>query len=215
MSAPVAPLTYEHAAALERTLALGGVAVFPADTVYGLCCDPDDERAVRRLYQLKGRPAERPAAVMFFALPAAVAALGEELAPAERAAVAALLPGPVTLLLPNRARRFLPACGPDPDTLGLRVPALPAALAALAAVARAAMQSSANLSGGADARVLEQVPRSIRAGADLVLDGGPLPGTPSTVIDLREYERHGSWSALREGALPAASVAAILDAAHP
>ena len=97
------------AARLESALASGGVAVFPADTVYGLGCDPDDEPAVRRLYELKGRPAARPAAVMFFDRERAVGAL-PELESAERRAIEALLPGPVTLLLPNRAHRFpLPA----------------------------------------------------------------------------------------------------------
>ena len=99
--------------------------MFPTDTVYGLCCDPEDERAVRRLYELKGRPARRPAAVMFFALEPALAAL-PELASASARALRALLPGPVTLLLPNR-RQPLSARGGRPEpapTLGLRVPAL-------------------------------------------------------------------------------------------
>ena len=61
---------------------------------------------------------------MFFALEPALDAL-PELRDAERAALAALLPGPVTLLLANRARRFAPACRIDPATLGLRVPRLP------------------------------------------------------------------------------------------
>jgi L-threonylcarbamoyladenylate synthase len=195
---------------LEECLADGGVAVFPADTVYGVCCDPDDERAVRRLYELKGRPAARPAAVMFFALEPALSTLSE-LRDAERAALRALLPGPVTLLLPNPRLRFGPACGPDPATLGLRVPRLPAQLAALRVVARAAMQSSANLSGEPDARRLTEVPKSIRAGADLVLDGGELPGTPSTVVDLRDYRQTGEWRVLREGALGSEGVRELLS----
>jgi L-threonylcarbamoyladenylate synthase len=194
---------------LEVCLANGGVAVFPADTVYGLCCDPDNERAVRRLYELKGRPAERPAAVMFFALEPALSTLSE-LRDGERAALKALLPGPVTLLLANPRMRFGPACGPDPATLGLRVPHLPARLAALRSVGRPVMQSSANLSGGADARRLADVPESIRAGADLVLDGGELPGTPSTVVDLRDYQQTGKWRVLREGALERSALERLL-----
>jgi L-threonylcarbamoyladenylate synthase len=197
------------ARSLEACLADGGVAVFPADTVYGLCCDPGNERAVRRLYELKGRPAERPAAVMFFALEPALSTLSE-LRDAERAALRALLPGPVTLLLPNPRLRFGPACGPDPATLGLRVPRLPARLAALRSVARGAMQSSANLSGGSDARRLTDVPESLRAGADLVLDGGELPGTPSTVIDLRDYQAAREWRVVREGALGEEAVRRLL-----
>jgi L-threonylcarbamoyladenylate synthase len=204
-----APLGEADARRLEQCLAGGGVAVFPADTVYGLCCDPDDERAVRRLYELKGRPAERPAAVMFFAVEQVFSAL-DELGEDELAVLEALLPGPVTLLLPNPRHRFAAACGPDPTTLGLRVPHMPPRLAALRSMSRPAMQSSANLSGEPDARRLGEVPEGIRAGADLVLDGGELPGTPSTVIDLRDYRRTGAWRVVREGALARAQLARLL-----
>lgn len=202
---------------LEECVAAGGVAVFPADTVYGLCCDPLNERAVRRLYELKGRPAERPAAVMFFALASLLSAL-PALRERERAALNALLPGPVTILLPNRDRRYPLAGGPGEggpgeggaDSLGLRVPAWPPPLVALGAVGVAVLQSSANLSGRSDARRLEDVPESIRAGVDLVLDGGELPGVSSTVIDLREYQRRGEWRVVREGPLTRADVERIL-----
>ncbi len=196
-------------AQLEQCVAGGGVAVLPTDTVYGICCDPDSEPAARRLYALKGRPAARPAAVMFFALAPALEMLGE-LHHDERAALQALLPGPVTLLLANPAMRFAPACRTDPGTLGLRVPSLPEHLAALGSLTRPVMQSSANMSGGADARTLAEVPESMRQGADVVLDGGELPGRPSTVIDLRDYAEHRRWHVLREGALPRASVRALL-----
>ena len=89
-----------------------------------------------------------------------------------------------------------------PGGLGVRVPFL-------APVGHAVLQSSANLSGEPDARRLDDVPASIRDGADLVIDGGELPGTPSTVIDLREYE-DGRWSILRLGAVSEAEVAATL-----
>jgi L-threonylcarbamoyladenylate synthase len=197
---------------LEKCLAAGGVAVFPADTVYGLCCDPEDERAVRRLYELKGRPAERPAAIMFFALARLFAAL-PDLRDRERAALQALLPGPVTLLLGNPAGRFPLAGGPGEggaDTLGVRVPAWGPPLVALGTVGAPVLQSSANRSGEPDARRLLDVPASIRAGADLVLDGGELPGVPSTVLDLREYERRGEWQIVREGPSRRADLERIL-----
>src|SRR5882757_5611674 len=96
--------------ALECCLADGGIAVFPSDTVYGLACDPDSHAAVARLYELKGRDAGKPAAVMFFALEPALKAL-PDLGPRTLAAVRALLPGALTLLLPNPAERFAAACG--------------------------------------------------------------------------------------------------------
>ena len=191
----------------EACIAAGGVALFPADTVYGLACDPTSREAVARLYALKGRPAGKPAAVMFFSLECALAAL-PELGPRTRSAIEVLLPGAVTLVVPNPLARYAPACGDDPWTLGLRVPAP----GLLAEVAVPVMQSSANRSGGADPRSLEEVAEAVREGADLTVDGGTLPGTPSTVVDLRAYDGHGTWSVIREGAVTRADVAAALDA---
>jgi L-threonylcarbamoyladenylate synthase len=193
----------EDATRLEECLAADGVAVIPTDTVYGLACNPDSESAVRRVYELKRRPPVKPAAVMFFALESALESLAE-LGPRAHAALLALLPGPVTLLLPNPEQRFPLACDPlgsGSALVGLRVPALSGPLAALTSVRAPAAQSSANVSGGADPRRLGDVSVVLREGADLVLDGGELPGTASTVIDLSEYEQSGRWRIVREGPL--------------
>jgi L-threonylcarbamoyladenylate synthase len=195
----------EQAEAFEQTIRAGGTAVFPADTVYGLACDPEDPQAVERLYALKGRAPEKPAAVMFFDRDRALAAL-PELGDRTRDALTRLTPAPVTLLLPNPRRRFPLACGPDPHTLGLRVPDLPR----LATTSIPVLQSSANHAGGKDARRLDDVPRDIRSGADLVLDGGELPGTPSTVVDLRRYEERGEWSVVRAGLVAPEAIATVL-----
>lgn len=177
-------------------MAVGGVAVFPADTVYGLACDPENRVAIERLYGLKGRRPDKPSALMFFELDVALEAL-PELGEVTREAMRAILPGGVTLLLPNPAERFPLAGGDDPGTLGLRVPRV----RELAGVGRPVLQSSANRAGAPDCRRLEEVPEAIRAGADLLIDGGALPGTPSTVVDLRRYEEDGSWLILRQGAV--------------
>ncbi len=170
--------------AFEDRIRGGGVVVFPADTVYGLACDPGNPQAVARLYALKGRAPTKPAARMVFSLDALppIPARGRR-----------LLPGPVTLLVPS-----------DTGTLGIRYPAGTILEGARVTV----LQSSANHSGGPDARTLDEVPADVRAGADLVLDAGPLPGTPSTVIDLTA----DPYRIVREGALTAAEVASILEA---
>lgn len=195
------------AAALQACIEDGGVAVFPADTVYGLACDPQSADAVARLYELKGRLPDKPAAVMWFDRARALAAL-PQLGLRTRAACERLLPGGVTLLLPNPHGLFPRAAGPGGDArlLGVRVPHVPL----LAGVTVAVLQSSANHAGGPDARTVEQVPPEIRRGADLVLDAGPLPGTPSTVIDLHAYEAGGGWRIVREGVVPEAEVAKAL-----
>lgn len=199
----------EEVATFERCIAVGGVALFPADTVYGLATEPDSREGVDRLYQLKGRPPPRPAAVMFFSLGLALDAV-PELAPRTRSAVERLLPGAVTLVVPNPAGRFPLACGPVPERLGLRVPRLAGPLAPLAAVRWPVLQSSANPSGQADAAEVSAVDERIRAGVDLILDAGRLPGIPSTVVSLVDHEKDGSFRVLREGAVPATEVTSRL-----
>jgi L-threonylcarbamoyladenylate synthase len=184
---------------LEACIAAGGVAVFPSDTVYGLACDPESAAAVERMYALKGRAPDKPSAVMLFDAGLALAAL-PELGARTRALMGRLLPGGVTLVLPNPRGRYPLAGG---DALGLRVPDVPL----LRGVGRPVLQSSANVAGGPDARRIEEVPSAIRAGADLVVDAGELPGTPSTVVDVRRFEESGEWSVLREGAVPSAAIA--------
>jgi L-threonylcarbamoyladenylate synthase len=193
-----------HASEFDQVIRAGGVVLFPSDTVYGLACDPDNAAAVRRLYAIKGRPAEKPSARMFFDLGAAVAALpallrasaeprgATKLGPRTQTALVELLPGPATLVLPGG--------------LGLRVVDVPVLKGARVSV----LQSSANLSGEADARTLAEVDERVKGAVDLWIDGGTLPGTPSTVIDLRAYEQRRSWAILRQGALPETTVAAIL-----
>lgn len=189
----------------ERVIRGGGIVLFPSDTVYGLACDPGDMSAIERLYALKGRPADKAAAVMFFDLGTGLRAVRGH-GPRTHAALHGLMPGRVTALLPNPSHLYPLACRSDPETLGLRIVSVPQLVAAKVAV----LQTSANPSGGADARELSTVAPQIRAGADLVIDGGELPGVASTVVDLRRYEQEGAWSIVRQGALTEPAVAAAL-----
>ncbi len=182
--------------AFERCIAARGLVLFPADTVYGLACDPENRFAVERLYLLKRRDLSKPSAVMFFAVEDVFAAI-PEIGERTRAAMTRILPGAVSLLVGNPAGRFPLACGEDLSTLGVRVPDVPR----FAGMRRPVLQSSANRAGGADPRRVEDVPALLRAAVDLVIDGGSLPGTPSTVIDLRRYEEEGEWSVVRAGAV--------------
>ena len=196
---------------LEETIAAGGLALVPTDTVYGLATDPDSVEGIHRLYWIKGRSPERPSAVMFFDVDLALAAL-PELGERTSEALGKLLPGPVTVIVPNDATHFPLACGSDPSKLGVRVPALEGELAPLAAVRRPILQSSANPSGEDDPRRIDEVDARIRRGVDFELDAGELPGTPSTVVDLTRYERDGEYDLVRVGAISAERVAAALTA---
>lgn len=190
--------------ALERTTAGGGVAVFPADGLYGLACDPLDAAAIERIHRIKGRDEGKSSAVMYFS-PLAMRELVEGLGPRTREALAALTPGPVTLVVANPEGRYPLACREDRARLGVRLIGGP-----LAGAMCPLFQTSANLSGEPAPARFEEVPEAIRKGADLAIDGGELPGLPSTVVDITAIEDDGSWRILRDGALSPGDLASRL-----
>jgi len=186
----------------------GKPVVLPFDTVYGLAANPYRAEYTRRLYRLKGREATQPTALVassFDFLLECVPELRGRTAMLARA----LLPGPLTLVVPNPAQRYRWLTGTNPDAIGVRVPEVDGpggdVLDAIGAVAA----TSANHPGGADPHTVAEVPGDIRAGAAAVVDGGELPGSPSTVIDLTGREPR----ILREGAIPAADALRRLEAA--
>jgi L-threonylcarbamoyladenylate synthase len=176
----------------------GRPVVLPTDTVYGLCADPYREAPSRELYRMKGTPPDQPMALvasdidlLFECVP--------ELRGRSGTMVRALLPGPFTLILPNTAQRYRWITGSAPDRIGVRVPELAGPGAEVLARVGAVVATSANVHGGSDPRRLEDVPVEIRAGAAALVDGGELPGKPSTVLDLTGEEP----KVLREGVVPA------------
>jgi L-threonylcarbamoyladenylate synthase len=191
-------------ASLERCIADGGVAVFPADGLYGLACDPLNADAIERIHRLKGRDDGKPSAVMYFS-PLAMRELLKGLGPRTATAVGALLPGPVTLVLANPERRYPLACREDPERLGVRLIEGP-----LAGAMCPVFQTSANLSGEPPPASFDEVPAAIVEGADLAIDGGALTGLPSTVVDIASIDEDGGWTVLREGGLSEGDLAAAL-----
>jgi L-threonylcarbamoyladenylate synthase len=162
----------DAAAALRAGLAV----ILPTDTVYGLCALPEHEDV---LYELKGRDRSKPVALLAAEVDALLAAV-----PAlDRSLLERYLPGPYTLVI---------------GEAGVRVPVLPPAAAEVVREVGVVAATSANLSGGADPRRVEDVPEEIRAACGAIVDAGELPGVPSTVIDLTGDEPR----VLRQGAGP-------------
>jgi tRNA threonylcarbamoyl adenosine modification protein (Sua5/YciO/YrdC/YwlC family) len=179
----------------------GRPVVLPTDTVYGLCTTP---LAPESLSRLKGRGTDQPIAL----LASEVDILLELVPELPQRIVRSLLPGRLTLIFPNPESRF-PLLSPQ-GTIGVRVPQLRGAARRIVTRAGAVAATSANLHGGPDPRRLDEVPEEIRVAAVLV-DGGELPGSPSTVVDLTGDEP----KILREGAVPPADILALIkDAAR-
>jgi L-threonylcarbamoyladenylate synthase len=176
----------------------GKLVVLPTDTVYGLCADAYREEPVRRLYRLKQRPETMPTALLAADLDAILDAI-PELRGRTAVVARALLPGPYTLVLPNPARRFRWLAGTTPKAIGIRVPDLPQPARAVLERVGVVAATSANLHGGPEPARVDDIPNEIRDAVSAVVDVGPLPGTPSTVVDLTGREPQ----VLREGAVAA------------
>ena len=155
-------------------LRAGRAVILPTDTVYGLCALPEHEDV---LYELKGRDRSKPVALLAAEVDALVAAVPG----LDRHVLERYLPGPYTLVM---------------GKLGVRVPDLPPTAAEVVRAVGVVAATSANLAGGPDPRRVEDIPEAIRAGCGAVVDGGELPGVPSTVIDLTS----GEPRVLRQGA---------------
>jgi L-threonylcarbamoyladenylate synthase len=189
-------------------LRAGEPVVMPFDTVYGLAGEPSREEPARRLYRLKGREEQQPTALVAASLDHLVERI-PELCGRTAWLAQCLLPGPLTLVVPNPVRRFPWITGTNPEAIGIRVPDLEGPGAEVLAGVGVVIATSANAPGERDPRRIDDVPARIRDGAGAVVDGGELPGTPSTVIDLTAAEPR----VLREGALAADEALARLATA--
>jgi len=175
-------LTKDMERELEKAVEVlesGGVVVYPTETVYGLGADALSERAVRRVFELKGRAFKKPisVAVSSFEMLESVAIV--ESAEVEEI-LNALLPGPVTVLLPRRAVLPEILTGGSP-LVGVRMPEHEIALRLITAFGRPLTATSANLSGKKPPASFEDV----EIEADFKLNGGRCPyGEPSTVVCL-------------------------------
>lgn len=190
--------------ALEGCILGGGVAVFPADGLYGLACDPMRATSIERLDAIKGRDDGKPSAVLYFST-LQMRELFGSLGPRTREALAALLPGALTLVVANPERRYPRACREDPERLGLRLIGGP-----LEGAGCALFQTSANRSGERAPARFEEIDSGVLEAVDLAIDGGELTGLPSTVVDLTAIEGGGGWTVLREGAVPHAELGRLL-----
>jgi L-threonylcarbamoyladenylate synthase len=165
---------------IERAAAVlmhDGIVVYPTETVYGLGADALSEIAILRVYEAKKRPLGQPVsiAVSDFDMLAAVAYVDGSM----QKFIETFLPGPVTVVL--RAKHTLPAMlTGGTGLIGVRIPSHDLALRLIERFDSPITATSANLHGAKDPTTPDEctVPR------DLLIDGGRLPGTPSTVVDL-------------------------------
>lgn len=195
--------------AVSESLARGGLACLPSDTVYGLACLPQSAAAVKRVYEVKGRGFDKPLALVFRDT-GEVFRLIPGLPGPVKAAADRLMPGPVTIIIPvssgelagldiiragSAGVRVVP---PPPGELHRHLPS-PLAL------------TSANLSGEPDPVSVEEIPEAIKDACDFIIDGGPTRHrSASTVVDLRPLTEGGGPRVIREGPLSRADIEPLL-----
>jgi L-threonylcarbamoyladenylate synthase len=183
-----------------EVLQRGGVVVLPTDTVYGLAALPTDAAAVERIFDLKGRAADVPIAVLCATAEQALT-LADPV-PGIEAVARRFWPGPLTLVLPRRAGADLHLGAPE-HTVGLRVPDHDLVRAITARVGPIAA-TSANRHGEPTAAQALEAAAALAGPVDLVVDGGSLEAAASTVVDATT----DPWVALRHGPIDPAEVIA-------
>ena len=160
-----------------KVLRRDGLIVYPTETVYGLGCDAFSEEAIHRLYEVKQRPLSKPVsiAVSDIGMLHAVAKVSER----EEIFIRHFLPGPVTVILP--AKKCIPSVlTGGTGTIGIRMPDNDIVREIIDELGSPITSTSANLSGDVSPVDKSQV----NVVYDYMIDSGPLPGTPSTVVDL-------------------------------
>jgi L-threonylcarbamoyladenylate synthase len=160
----------------------GGVVAFPTETFYGLAVDPRSTLAVRRIFELKRRPADQPLPLIASSVAQIVDHVGTMTPLAERLALHGW-PGPLTLIIPASQR----LCGDvhlSTGRVAVRVPSDPVARALARDAGHAITSTSANLSGDPPSATPERVVMSFGGDIDVLIDSGPTPaGLPSTIVD--------------------------------
>jgi len=191
-----------EAAALLRD---GRLVAFPTETVYGLGADAANADAVRRIFVVKGRPADHPV-IVHLANANAVAEWAREIPAAARALADAFWPGPLTLIVP-RAAHVHGIVTEGQDSVGLRVPSHPVARALLAAFGGGIAAPSANRFGHVSPTTAAHVAADLLDKPALILDGGACDvGIESTIVAFR-----GDVPLLlRPGAIALADLARVL-----
>ena len=192
--------------AAVAVLRAGGVVGMPTETVYGLAADATNEHAVRRIFEVKGRPTDHPLIVHI-----ADAGQMDEWAshiPSSAARLAqSCWPGPLTLLVPRGSAVLDVVTGGRP-TVGLRVPAHPMAQELLRRFGGALAAPSANRFGQVSPTTAEHVRSDLGQDVDFVLDGGASPiGVESTIVDCTVEPAQ----ILRPGAITAEEIVRLLD----
>ena len=193
-NSPEAPLIAEAA----RVLSHGGLVAFPTETVYGLAADAANPKAIERLNHVKGRPPEKPYSIHLYE----TSQLGEfvdAVPPLAQRLIERFWPGPLTIVMPARGR----------TTVGFRLPDHPVAQAFLRQSGRPVVAPSANRSGFQPPTDGREVIAALDGQFDCLLDAGPTPlGRESTVVSVVS----GRVEILREGAIPAQTIHAVLGA---
>lgn len=166
----------------REAIRAGGIIAYPTDTFYGLGVDPRDERAVRRLFEVKGRSESRPI-LLLIPDADAVNAWAAGVSTSAHLLMHRFWPGPLTLVFAARPD-VLPQLTGGLGRIGLRVPGDERTRSLLRFLGCGLTGTSANRSGGRNPRTAAEVNRDIGDRIDLILDGGPSKAAaPSTVVD--------------------------------
>lgn len=197
MSAVTVLASETSAREIAKALAGGATVILPTETVYGLAIQPDAPAGSRRVFELKGRPKELNLPVIIGAIEQ-LDRLGVDYNHTARRLAGKLWPGPLTIVMGFAPDRERPAWLSGREEVAVRLPAHEL-LREVAKAAGPLLVTSANRHGTGAKAVASEAAASLRGTVDLIVDGGTLSSTPSTIVNARcsppRIERVGAISA--------------------
>ena len=171
---------------VEQAIAIlkrGGIVACPTDTVYGVGAAINIERAVERVYQIKGRPLSRALPILL-ADKSQIAEVAKAVPPLAWRLADKFLPGALTIVLP-KADSVSDTVTGGLKTIAIRIADHPIPIAIVRGLGVPIVGTSANLSGSPSALTAEEVRAQLGDRVDMIIDGGRCPGgRESTIIDL-------------------------------
>lgn len=173
----------------------GGVGIFPTDTVFGIGCRMDDEKAVARLFSIKGRAAVKATPVLVSSIAMAEQFLQPIPEKVKKTLLERYWPGALTVIMPCLTEKVPSLVRGTGDTLGVRMPNHPLILHMIEEVGVPILGTSANFSGGATPSTEEALDKALIEKVDFVIPGTCPVGMSSTIIDVTVIP----WKIVREG----------------
>ena len=182
-------IDYTKLKEVARTIKQGGVVVFPTETVYGIGANGLSENAVKRIYEVKQRPLNKPISLLVNGTDM-INEIAQDITDLEKALIREFFPGPLTIIL--KKKDIVPnIVTANSNTVGVRMPSIEIALKLIEYAGVPIATPSANISGKPSGTNMEDIMKDFEGKVDYFIDDGPSKiGISSTIVQVIDGVPH-------------------------